>query len=151
MSTVTYCQVNNFRTISCNFNDKIKDKLTIENKIKKEDIISVFTNEKKHSLGTIMTGQNKVGNAEWIVLYKSPEFDNTRYDALEQSINELKNETNQLRKEVNGLHDTILNELVETKIRNTAANILLFFIGEQPKHTSYKNRFCESSPNYLYQ
>ncbi len=68
-----------------------------------------------------------------------------KVDELTQKNDELNIKVNNLTLQVSDLSDIIRDELIEIKIRNTACNIILFFLGEQPKNHPPSSRF--SNPN----
>jgi hypothetical protein len=149
MSTITHYEINNIFSNQCLCQDSLKDKLTIQNTINKENIVSVFTNEGKPqaSLNNLLNdNERKVSNTNWNVLYKGSEFNNERFDKLEKKMEKMDEKIKSLNTKVNCL-DNVVIKLVETPIRNTASNIILFFLGEQPKGNSNSHRFTENTGN----
>jgi hypothetical protein len=152
MSTITHYEINNIFSNQCLCQDSLKDKLTIQNTINKENIVSVFTNEGKPqaSLNNLLNdNERKVGNTNWNVLYKGSEFNNERFDNLENEMKSMKNEMKSMKNEMKRSKNVIVNIVGET-IRNTASNIILFFLKEQPKqNVSDSHRFTKNNTDNL--
>jgi hypothetical protein len=138
MSSVIHYEINYIFSTTCKCQDLIKDKLTIQNQINKENIVSVFTNDGKRDIDPLFQGNKQIGQNNWHVLYKGNDFNNERFQKLENRITELE-------KKVGKLDNIIVNELVESAIRNTATNIILFFLGEQPKENTKSHRFKDKN------
>lgn len=98
------------------------------NKINKEDILSVYTKDGERNVDGLFQGEKLLGNTPWTIIYKSHDLDEIR-EELRETQAELREVKTTL-----GHHDRlIMDELVDPIIRNTATNIILFFLGVQPK------------------
>jgi hypothetical protein len=140
-TTMTHYQVNSITPTTCNFSDDLKEKITQQNKLTESDIIYIFNNDGISNTKNVLTGNKIVGNSNLNVLYKNPDNENNRYDKLENEMKEMKKQIDELNEKVNSLDTIIINELVEKIIRNTATNIILFFLGEEPNPNKPSHRF----------
>lgn len=86
------------------------------------------------------------GGANWLIMYKSDETLSTD-EKIDKLRAELTVEITGLRKQIADLTRTVVDELVETKLRNTACSIIMFFLGIQPAQKPPKSRRFADSDN----
>lgn len=136
MGSITYYEVNNILKKQYNCQDLLKEKLTLDHTIKQEYIHSVFNNDgRKNNINSLFEGNKQIGRNDWDVIYvKNEEFD--RFSQIENKVDEMSKKMIEMNEKIDKLNYIIVDELLEQKIRNTASNIILFFLGEQPKQTN---------------
>jgi hypothetical protein len=161
MSSVSFYSLNEHFVNRCLYESTLKKSLTNNEQITKESIYSVFNNNGKQNMNKLFNDENKlVGNNDWHVLYN----DSSRITKLENEMKGLKNEVVGLNTQVVGLNtqvdglntqvvgltnevqilkNIIVDEMIENIIRNTASNIILFFLGEQPNPNNPSKRFTD--------
>ena len=134
-----------------NKTDLLANGLTNNGVIPTQNIIRIYNSDGEMSKEKAFTGAKQMGNTKWTILYKSSEnisnaekFANMQIaiDSLTIKVNGLQAENKVLISQVLTLSSVVLDELVETKIRNTACNIVWFFLGLQPMQpTPTSSRF----------
>lgn len=147
MKTVNYINFNSIKIIKYKCSEPIKN--TLKNN-KNINIVSVFNNNGKQNLNDLMMSEQPIGDYEdWNVIFEDSSSSKNEIMDLKNEMMNLKSEVNGLKSEVNGLKTLIKYELVETKIRNIASNIVLYFVKDQPKPNKPSNRFGnKDSVNY---
>jgi hypothetical protein len=160
MSTtmVTYAGINSIHTKEVGVRELLTVGLTNNRVIDKNNIVDIYNNDGRMPIETAFSSNNKMmGSNNWLIMYKSDEILTT-----DEKLDKLRAElTAEMTTKITGLHNQIadltaklnvvtrivVDELVETKLRNTACNIIMFFLGIQPAHKPPKSRRFADSDN----
>jgi hypothetical protein len=157
MSTL-FIEVNSEFNRDFNKTELLTNVLTNNGVIPTPNIIRIYNSDGEMSKERAFTGAKQMGNTKWTILYKSVEniSNAEKFANMQIAIDEIRGENKvlasqvatltpqvaTLTSQVATLTSVVVDELVETKIRNTACNIVWFFLGLQPiQPTPTSNRF----------